>query len=497
MSNLIRLILSNSSIRILVYVFAMIVGITIFFLVVGYYTQMRIYERGELQKLSGVANTLALQIDGNMHQTLYEHYPREEQIKSVREVDLYYEIHKILKNAKIANNIDSPIYTMVYSKERGYFELCIFSDSVYWRSPWKKFKPEHIEYYTTGGKIGPYVDEHGTWLSALAPIKNSKGEIVAAVQVDELFDDFIWRTRKEIGIEALISLVIIGIVAYILLRSIRGILKKEEALTKEILQSNQIIEQKNKDITDSIQYAKRIQEAILPSEEIIRKSLPHSFVLFIPRDIVSGDFYWFAEHNDRVLIAAVDCTGHGVPGAFMSMIGNTLLNEIVNQKNISDPGEILNALDAEIKKALKQEGNNPETRDGMDLALVSICKNYQNLKFSGAFRPLLHIRNGVLSEIKANRFPIGGGGAYQKTGFTTTNIELQKGDILYLFSDGYPDQIGGNNHKKITTKRFKEIILSNINKPMHEQGKILKNELSNWQGENEQMDDILVIGIRV
>lgn len=497
MSSLFRLILTNSSLRILIYVFAMIVGITIFFLVVGYYTQMRIYEKGELEKLSGVANTLALQIDGNMHQTLYEHYPREQQIKSVKEVDLYYEIHKKLSDAKIANKIDSPIYTMVYSKEEGYFDLCVFSDSIYWRSPWKKFRPEHIEYYTSGGKIGPYEDEHGTWLSALAPIKNSKGQVVAAVQVDEQFDDFIWRTRKEIGMEALISLFIIGIVAYILLRSIRGILKKEEALTREILISNQIIEQKNKDITDSIQYAKRIQQAILPTIEIIRKCIPDSFILFLPRDIVSGDFYWFTEHSDRIFIAAVDCTGHGVPGAFMSMIGNTILNEIVNQKKILEPGKILDELDKEIKKALKQDSNNPETRDGMDLALVSICKHFKDLKFSGAFRPLLLVRNGVLSEIKANRFPIGGGGAYQKTNFTTTTVNLEKGDILYLFSDGYPDQIGGSNHKKITTKRFKEILISNINTPMPEQGEILRNELLKWQGENEQMDDILVIGIRI
>lgn len=478
-------------------VFGVIIGITVYFLVAGYYTQLKLYEEGELHKLQGISTTLANQIDGTAHDILYKQYPRIDQIKSTTQDPVYFEFHKILKKAHDANQLETPIYTMVYDPQKEVFHFVVFSDTVYWRHEWVEFHATHVKQYEKGGVILPYTDENGTWLSAFSPIKNNKGEVVAAVQVDSKFDTFIYTARKEIGIRAVISLLIIGIIGFFLFRSIRSILKKEEQMTNEILQSHAIIEAKNKDITDSIQYAKRIQEAILPSVDHIREQLKDSFVLFLPRDIVSGDFYWYTNHHDRVFIAAVDCTGHGVPGAFMSMIGNTLLTEIINQKEIHDPGKILDMLDEGIKVALRQKDDNPETRDGMDMALVSFCKHFKDLKFAGAFRPLIHIRGEELTEVRANRFPIGGGNAYVKTGFTSNTVELQPGDLIYLFSDGYPDQIGGDSDKKFMTKRFKDLIMQFRHLPMTEQEKHFRTALADWQGDHEQMDDILVIGIRV
>lgn len=497
MSSILRKILSNATARILILVFGAIIGITVYFLATGYYTQLKLYEEGEVRKLSGIANTLSNQIDGDAHEILYRQYPLKDQLTTVHSDMVYKEFHDILRKAYITNGLETPIYTMVYVPEEDIFHFVIHSDSIYWRHPWEKFSPIHVQQYEKGGVILPYEDENGTWLSAFAPIKDHNGKVVAAVQVDSKFDVFIHKTRKEIGIRAAISIFLISLLGFFLFRSIRSILAKEEQLTREIIESHAIIEAKNKDITDSIQYAKRIQEAILPSITHIRKELNDSFVLFLPRDIVSGDFYWYTEIKDRVFIAAVDCTGHGVPGAFMSMIGNTLLNEIINQKEIYDPGKILDTLDEGIKVALRQREDDRETRDGMDLALVSFCKHFKDLKFSGAFRPLIHIRDEELSEIKANRFPIGGGSAYEKTKFTTTTVDLQPGDLIYLFSDGYPDQIGGDKDKKFMTKRFKDLIMQHRHLPMAEQEQYFRNALADWQGEHEQMDDILVIGIRV
>lgn len=497
MSTVFRKIFANASTRILILVFAVIIGITSYFLVTGYYTQLDLYEKAELNKLKGIANTLARQIDGTAHDILYHQYPKKDQIKTTSQDPVYLEFHRILEEAHDANELETAIYTIVYEPKEKIFRFAVFSDTVYWRHEWEKFHDTHVQQYETGGVIHPYTDENGTWLSAFHPIRDHKGKVVAVVQVDSRFEPFILQTRKEIGIRAGISLAIIGLIGFVLFRSIRGILKKEEQMTNEIIQSKEIIEAKNKDITDSIIYAKRIQEAILPSVDHIREQLKDSFVLFLPRDIVSGDFYWYTDHADRVYIAAVDCTGHGVPGAFMSMIGNTLLNEIINQKDVRDPGKALDLLDAGIRKALKQNDDNPETRDGMDLALVSLCKHFKDLTFSGAFRPLLHIRGNEMTEHRANRFPIGGGNAYVKTPFSTTKVELQAGDLIYLFSDGYPDQIGGEGDKKFMTRRFKELIMEHKNLPMTQQEKILLKSLQDWQGEHEQMDDILVIGIRV
>lgn len=496
MSHIFRTILRNASTRVILMIFGFIVSITFYFLITGYYTQLDLYEKGELEKLSGVSKTLSLQIDGTGHQMLYEQNPKKDDIKSNNDNKIYLHLHEILKKAYDVNGLKTAVYTMVYDEKNKYFNLVVTSDeNPYFRHSWEKFKPEHVDQYLTGGVVRPYTDENGTWLSSFSPIKNKKGEVVGLVQVDSQFDEFIEKAWKEIKFRALISISIIGVIGFFLLRSIRGILRKEEEQANEIKQSHAIIEQKNKDITDSINYAKRIQEGILPPHESINRYIPDSFLIFRPRDIVSGDFYWFAETKEHFLLAIVDCTGHGVPGGFMSMIGHTLLNEIVNQKGIEDPGKILDLLDIGVKKAIKSK-DETESKDGMDVALLSFTKDLKTVQFAGAFRPLLFIREGKLSEYKANRFPIGAG-SYLKTAFDSHTIHLQKGDALYIFSDGYADQIGGQGGKKFMTKQFKELIQSNSQLDMQKQGKLYELALDKWQGEHEQMDDILVIGIRI
>ena len=268
----------------------------------------------------------------------------------------------------------------------------------------------------------------------------------------------------------------------------RGLLERSlEVSSNELNKANSTIrtafreiEQKNTDITDSINYAQKIQQAILPSFKYVKSIFPESFVLFKPKDIVSGDFYWFAEKEEKALVVAADCTGHGVPGAFMSMIGNSLLNEVVIEKGVTDPGEILQTLKEGVIKALKQKGGAGQQKDGMDVAMCTF--DIPNLKawYAGAYNPLFIVRNNDIEEIRADRMPIG---IYEDDGgntFTTHEIDLQKGDSLYVFSDGFVDQFGGPKGKKFMGKRFKQTLIDVQNRSMDEQRDYLNQIIEEW-----------------
>jgi CRP-like cAMP-binding protein len=289
--------------------------------------------------------------------------------------------------------------------------------------------------------------------------------------------------------------------------------QKEEIITQrdEIEAQRDEIEQKNKDITDSIQYARLIQTAILPPDNLIIECFPENFIIYKPRDIVSGDFYWLKRFDRYIVIAVADCTGHGVPGAFMSMLGVSLLNEIVILDLLPNADLILNNLRQKIKTSLRQTGKGNETHDGMDLSFCIIDCITNNLYYSGANSPIYIARNigypaieGTkkiennhfgLYHIKADTMPIG---IYLKEApFTKRTVKLYNKDTLYLFSDGIVDQIGGQHNKKFMTTNFKLLLLSIQDKSMKDQGKILINTLQYWMGNQyEQVDDILVIGIK-
>jgi serine phosphatase RsbU (regulator of sigma subunit) len=265
--------------------------------------------------------------------------------------------------------------------------------------------------------------------------------------------------------------------------------------TAEVLRQSQVIAEKNKELTDSLNYAKRLQAAILPKRETIAGTFPDSFILYQPKDIVSGDFYSFELQDGREIIAAADCTGHGVSGAIMSMIGSALLKQIIAEKKITEPADILHRLNEGVIEALKQNENN--THDGMDIALCSFDLERRKLVFAGANRPLWRIRNGELQAYVSDKLPIGGLQIDRSRPFTNNYIDLEPGDALYIFSDGFADQFGGESGKKLMTKRFKEILLSIAGRPMPEQGEYLCAFIKKWMGIFEQVDDLLVIGIRI
>jgi serine phosphatase RsbU (regulator of sigma subunit) len=254
------------------------------------------------------------------------------------------------------------------------------------------------------------------------------------------------------------------------------------------------IEKKNKDITDSIKYAKRIQTAVLPPDV----PFEDTFIFFRPKDIVSGDFYWLEKIHNKEMIAAVDCTGHGVPGAFLSILGHSMLTKIVREYGILEPAKILDQLDLEIINALHQKNVEGEriVNDGMDLALISYNHDTNILEYAGGYNPLILIRNGEIEEIKADRFPIGMTSAHETKKFTNNEIKVQKGDAFYIFSDGYADQFGGEEGKKFRKKNLKDLLLSIQDLPMKEQGEKLEQHILEWMRGYEQIDDMVFIGIR-
>jgi serine phosphatase RsbU (regulator of sigma subunit) len=275
---------------------------------------------------------------------------------------------------------------------------------------------------------------------------------------------------------------------------------KSEHLKYEtvISEKSKELEEQKQEILSSITYAQRIQAAILPNEKTILDCIPHSFILFKPKDIVSGDFFWFSNiDKDSYIIVAADCTGHGVPGAIMTVIGSTLLHQIVIEHKITQPSEILIELDKRITVMLKQEKQNQTLiRDGMDLALLKVDKAKKEMTFVNAKRPSLFIRNGEIKEFHASKFTIDGLEGNDKV-FDEVKVNFLEGDIIYLFTDGCIDQFGGKNNKKFMIKRFRELLLNNHSFPMPEQKILLSNVIESWTGNNEQTDDILIIGVKL
>jgi serine phosphatase RsbU (regulator of sigma subunit) len=277
--------------------------------------------------------------------------------------------------------------------------------------------------------------------------------------------------------------------------------------TEQVVRQKEEIEAKNgelevlyKHVTDSIKYAKRIQEAILPPDKLVKRLLPNSFVLYKPKDIVSGDFYWIEEKDGKTMFAAVDCTGHGVPGAFMSIVGYNILKHVVSNNNFTTPALILDGLNIGVSETLHHQGHEHEegqAKDGMDVSFCTIDFKTLELQYAGAFNPLYIIRNEQLLQTKADKFPIGFFLGEEKKKFTNHTIQLQSGDTVYIFSDGYADQFGGPYGRKFMAVPFRVLLMDLHKQPVEKQKQMLNKTIEDWRGQLDQVDDILVIGVKI
>jgi serine phosphatase RsbU (regulator of sigma subunit) len=314
-----------------------------------------------------------------------------------------------------------------------------------------------------------------------------------------------WRTWWFYSIILLI--VLSGVYSYFKIRTANKKIVKQNQIIEEkngaLQNANIEIAEKNQNITDSINYAKRIQQSFLTSEKILKQTLNDYFILFKPRDIVSGDFYLAFDLPDRTIVVCSDCTGHGIPGAFMSLIGISLLNEIIYSKGILDTDKILEELRTIIIKGLNPDNNEAGGKDGMDISLVSVFKNITNghikIHFSGGNNSVYIVSSKAeglnMKEYKGDKQPVG---YYSNMkAFTQQEIFAEKGDTIYLFTDGYVDQFGGGNGEKFMSKQLKQKLSLISHLPLNEQKKQLDETLIFWQGKLEQVDDVTVIGIKL
>lgn len=260
---------------------------------------------------------------------------------------------------------------------------------------------------------------------------------------------------------------------------------------------NEILVKKDSKIQESLNYAQKIQEAVLPTQLEVSQLIPNSFVIYWPKDIVSGDFYWIKEVNGKVVIASVDCTGHGVPGAFMSMIGNTLMNQIIIEEGIISPKDILKRLDEEIKAALKQDDANPfGNQDGMDMSICVIDHNDMKMIYAGAMNPIYRVSKNRVELLDVSKIGVGGM-KFAKIDYEESIVDLAPGESIYMMSDGYMDQFGGEINEKFNLPRFKSLLAKVHDQPMKDQKYTFEKTIKDWQGQHEQTDDILVIGIKI
>jgi serine phosphatase RsbU (regulator of sigma subunit) len=348
---------------------------------------------------------------------------------------------------------------------------------------------------TSGPRVSVFVkitsDGSREFLGMFSPIEQ-KGGLKVVYAVYKPIQSWFKIIEDELFANILVLVCIIGITIFFTVRSVKKIIRAEQEIKTRLFDSNIELNRKNEEITDSIKYARSLQDAVLMKSEDIMRILPESFIFYQPKDIVAGDFYWVLEHNDQIFYAAADCTGHGVPGAMVSMICANALNHIAAEYNNLSASLLLDKTRAEVIKSFTA-GNN--IKDGMDISLIIFNKTTRQLQWSGAFNPLWVINkiSGKVTELKGDKQPIA---AYSDIKpFTNHTVLLNEGDVFYLFTDGYADQFGGPKDKKFRYKALQELLVSVVNLPFDSQKKELEQVFKSWKGNREQVDDVLVMGV--
>jgi len=478
--------------------------ICVFFIATTFITMRNRLETDVLSRLESIARTVSLNIDGDTHQRITVKYGDKKSKDGLETDEDFISIHKILKETKEINKLETDIYTLIYDRahEKVGTEAIkmgiLSSDKQYFLDDYVTHPESLKSNFNVGGVITGYKTDSGDWLSAFAPIKNSKGETVAVVQVDEKFNVFLAEVRSDVIMNGLVSFIIISVIASLMFYLINKLIRLDQVKSDELKHTHKLLSEQNKKITDSINYAQRIQNSIVTSEQELESHFPESFIYWKAKDVVSGDFTWTFKDGDNIYIAVIDCTGHGVPGAMMSFIGYFLLNQILTSKKNILTGEILDFLHQGVVTTLKQEEKNISQNDGMDVAFCKINLSKKKLWFSGAHRPLYLVNNeNELKEFKGTRKSIGGT-HYDKLGrdFETIEVDIEENDSFYFFSDGYPDQTGGAEGRKYGSKKVRELIKKIGNNPMEDVKPVIESEFNIWKKEENQLDDVLFIGIR-
>lgn len=480
---------NKASFRIFAVVYGGLIILSAYLIFHNYSSQVEQAETSVLKRLHGLAYNLTEQIDDDELEALYNRFPLEGDTAGVSQDSILNKVTEILQMTKISNDLKTPIYTLTLDTAANHFVMGVTSDgssSYGWL--YKTPPPELFDVYWEGGMIPQFTDDHGIWLSAVYPLRSKDEKVYAVIEVDYPFTEFMAEARNGLIYSILISLAVMLLIGGAIYPLLKKVLDSEEKAKHDLEESLEKISQ-------SINYAQRIQDAIVANTDQLKKDFPDSFVMYRPRDTVSGDFPWYVQKDGYAYFAAVDCTGHGVPGAFMSLVGYFLLNKIVNEMNISDTGKILDILHLEIIKTLNQESDN-EVQDGMDMSICRVDPKNMEVQFSAAANPMYHLQGDALTEYKADIYSIGGIGYKKRRDYRTKTFSYKSGDIIAMFSDGITDQFSENG-KKFGFKPIKEHLIKHHSGSMDKLETEFHREMKEFMGGEPQLDDMLFLGIRL
>lgn len=504
-----------------------------------------------MKALLGIATSIGSELSATDLEYVLKTYTTKNAIKTNQQDSAYYELHLKLKRAKKLNNLDGSIYTISKSEGNRFFYGISSSDKPYYWHPFTDFPDELSQGYDQGGVIPLYDDDGNGHLSAFFPVKNAIGETLAVVLVNRLQSDFRAEVQSELKRELLFSLGGVSLLAVGLFLLLKRILDEEEVVKKRLkvdaehhasqfdkqrkiieelttkertaqealklskeehnkslhaldharvheIELESGLEELKQRLNAIIEYSKGIQQVLIPNQELFRKVFPDSFVLFKPKDEISGDFYFCTELGDKVFIATVDCTGDGVPGAFMNLLAHNFFHQIIEGSNIIEPNLILDEMHSYVTKLFKQDSNG--NQDGMDIALCVFDRKKQCLEFSGAQRPIVYIEDNKLHTIKGDPFSVGGRHRFHDKKFSKTEISLKPGTECYLYSDGLQDQMGFAfdviETRKFGKKRMEQLFNEVHRKSMEKQKELINNRFNDWRKDETQVDDILIVGFR-
>ncbi len=481
----------NATTKVMLTVFLVLAGLALASIVTSYRAHIAAATEREFTRLAGITLPLSRAIDAEQHAQLAARHSDGTSLFSGPDSANYQAIRAHLVQAHADNALATDIYTMVKDPNSGDFAFIVTSGpSPYFKHVWERPHPEHFEQYAEGASIGPYEDENGTWLSVFKPIQRN-GETVAIVQADKQFDPFLTEARAAFLKTLIIYTITFILAAALLLRWMYRILKHEDDMKERLLHTAELLREKNDDIMASLRVAERLQRSVMPDHLVVRASLPEFGVLFMPKDVVSGDLYWYEQVGQRAYIAVGDCTGHGIPGAMTSMLAASALRTAL-LKHEGRLDLMLDTLDADVRKQWHQED---DTSAGMDITLCCIDFAEGRFTYASAGRPVLLVRDGQVDKLEADRAGIGGFKEGHR--FCEREVPVHAGDRFYLYSDGFVDQAGGTNGKRYKNEQLLQLLPGIQGLSMNEQMSILRRSFSDWKGAQPQVDDVIVLGFEI
>lgn len=477
--------------RVLLLLYGVSLGICVGLIGWSHVAQQQSLVRNAQAGAAGIVGTLSGELEGGRILRLLDRYDTRGMLVSTMQDARYYVLQQALERGARANDLSTPLTLVHFDVRKNELQVVATSEAhPHLRDRYNGACAPALIAFLREGRTVPELGVWGDQVAAFSPVRTVQGRTVAALIAERsqtaLLDTARMRTLRMVLAATLLMLLF----GWLVIRRVADLVRREEV-------ERLLWKARHEGISDSIAYAGKIQDALVPKAERYREMFADHFILHRPKDLVSGDFHWYHRLSEDVcLVAAADCTGHGPPGAMIAAIGCSLLNELVAQFPGKDPAELLGLLNERLVAALDQEGRRKGAGDGMDIALCRIDRRERELLFAGAYRPLYWVHDGQLTVVNGDRRPIGGSHYDPHRKFTVHRVAYHPGDRLYLFSDGYVDQFGGPERRKFMAARFNDMLVANQQLDMSAQGELLERVFQEWKGDEEQLDDVMVLGLQ-